>query len=182
MKAKAGALLAGALCVLVIGFGVRKAFLSFIRFGAVSKQIEAKRTLRDLLTAQRAFFAEQNRWASSFEELAWGKRDWNRYRFALARDGEVLLPGSPDGGAHTIVAVDKRYAPRDPDAAHPPAIPLAVWESLGAKDGALTMVATGNIDVDLTLDVWSIASAERFIEGERVEAGVPYCHVDDSLK
>jgi hypothetical protein len=43
-------------------------------------------------------------------------------------------------------------------------------------------VASGNIDDDATLDVWSISSRERVIEGKVVQAGASHCHVDDSQR
>ena len=172
--------------VLVATVGVcclATAIPNFLHFGARSKQSEAKAHLREVMIAQRAFFADQGRWAGSFEELGLVLERGNRYRVALSQDGEVLAPGHPDGGPHAILAVDDfRFGPGVPDAAHPPAMPRVAWEQLGVQGGALTVVATGNIDVDATLDVWSISSAGRVIDGRPVDAGVPYCHVDDTKR
>ena len=147
------------------------------------RQSEAQGHLKSLLNVERTFFSEQGRWAKSFEEMGYAMEPNNRYRYALSREGEVLVVTKPDGGAHAIVSVDaEHYRPRESDAAHPPAIPLALWTTLGVQGGTLTLVATGNIDQDPTLDVWSISSDPRVIDGELVEEGVPYCHVDDSRR
>lgn len=171
----------GAIIALVAACFLAVALPNYLHFGARAKSAEAKSTLHDLLRAQRANFAADGGWATSFEQLGYQMERGNRYRFALSREGEVLVPGHPDGGPHAILAVDDfRFASRESNAAHPPAIPRDLWDALGVLDGQLTMAASGNIDVDPTLDVWSISSADRIIEGAHVDAGVPFCHVDDT--
>jgi type IV pilus assembly protein PilA len=171
----------GVLVALGVVCCLMTAIPNFLRFGARAKAAEARTNLRALLTAERAFFAKEKRWARSFEELAFVAERGNRYRLALSREGEVLVPGYPDGGAHAILAVDAaRMVPREPDSAHPPAIPRALWDTLGVLDGGLTLVATGNLDLDPTLDVWSVSSVDRVIDGAPVAAGVEWCHVDDT--
>ena len=149
---------------------------NFLRFDTRAKAAEARTNLKALLAAERAFFAKEQRWATSFEELDFMPERGNRYRFALSQEGEVLEPGQPDGGAHAILGVDSRYSQRIPNSAHAAAIPPALW----VVDGGLTIVATGNLDLDATLDLWSISSVDRVIDGKPVAAGVEWCHVDDS--
>ena len=42
---------------------------NFLRFGSRSKAAEARTNLRATFAAERAFFAKEQRWATSFEEL-----------------------------------------------------------------------------------------------------------------
>ncbi len=44
----------------------------------------------------------------------------------------------------------------------------------------ITIVGAGNIDDDPTIDVWSISTGSRIIDGQSVPAGVPHNHVDDT--
>lgn len=186
MRAKYGVTqwVVGALVALASVCCLATAIPNFLHFGARSKQSEAASTLREVLRTERAFLAKNGRWAESFEELSYEPLRGSRYRIALSREGEVLVPGHPDGGPHRIVAVDAaKLAPLEPDSAHPPAIPRSLWETLGVDEaGALTLVASGNVDADPTLDVWSISSGERVIDGVHVDAGAPYCHVDDTRR
>jgi len=44
---------------------------------------------------------------------------------------------------------------------------------------SLTAIAPANLDDDDTIDVWSISTKDRVIDGVAVPAGSPFNHVDD---
>lgn len=156
---------------------------NFMNFGKRSKAAEARSNLKSLLLAEQAHFAIDGGWATSFEELAFFPDRGNRYRYALSREGDVLVPGHADGGAHAILTVDlSRVTPREPDSAHAQAMPRALVDELGASDAGITIVASGNLDDDATLDVWSISSRDRTIDGAHVPAATTYNHVNDSQR
>lgn len=162
--------------------------LSFVRFGAKSRTSEAKVALRELYVAQLAFAADAGRWAQTVEELGLTSRRGNRYRLALAADPLVLVPGRGDGGMHGALGVDDErfFGPAtalhpdsqqpSSDAAHAAAIPARVWSG---SAGEFHAAATGNVDLDPLLDVWSISSEPRECLGRWVDAGVPCHEVDD---
>ena len=57
------------------------------------------------------------------------------------------------------------------DAAHPPGLLEQVGSRGPCPDCVLTMTCAGSIDYDPSIDVWSISSAQRVIDGEVVPPG-----------
>ncbi len=55
-----------------------------------------------------------------------------------------------------------------------------VWDECGITENDITIVAAGNIDNDDTVDVWTISSKDRTVNGQRVPAGTPFNNVDDT--
>ena len=161
------------------------AIRNFLRFGAKAKQVEVKTNLKAAWIAEKAWFNEHQTYSESLEEIQFLPERGNRYRYVLALDNRVLVQGSrPDGGLHSGVAVDERLAPRLSDATLLAAIPASLRAEVGLRGSCptacrVTVVAVGDIDVDPTVDVWSISTEARVIDGESVPAGTPYKHVDD---
>ena len=63
-------------------------------------------------------------------------------------------------------------------------IPAALLSELGLKGDCpascrITAVAVANLYADPTVDVWSVSTEGRTIDGQPVAAGVPHKHVDD---
>jgi hypothetical protein len=164
------------LVVLGLGYGCQRTFIH-VR----SKASEARTNLKVTWQAHRAFFADAGRWATSFDALQLEFERGNRYRYALAPAGEALPRRSHlDGGAHPIILSDEERFGPSPEPAHLAAIPPGAWEPLDA--GAFVLIATGNLDLDPTLDVWRVVSTETRCNGAPLEAGIP-CHlVDDAAE
>ena len=171
--------------VLICGPLLMSAVQSFVRFGAKSKQGEAKANLKAVLLAEQAWFSTNHTYSESLEEVGFIPLPGNRYRYVLALDGGVLEPRSPpDGGMHSGVAVDQSTVPRLNDATLLKAIPASLLEEVGVRGSCptacrMTVVAVGDIDVDSTADVWSISTDARVIGRKTIPASTPYNHVND---
>lgn len=179
------AVVVGALA-LCCGVGVLAAIAvpNFIRFESRSKQVEAKANLKAAYTAERAYFAEKDTYSDRIAEVGFLPERGNRYLYAFSPDGDLLTPGSA-AGDHTGVLVDTTKHPgASPDALEE-AVPKALWDEVGVHgtcpaDCFITIVAAGDIDSDSTVDVWSVSTKERIIDGVTVPAGMPHNHVDDT--
>lgn len=160
---------------------------NFIKFQSRSKQSECRASLRALYTAQRAFYAEKERYAVSLAELGHSPDRGNRYAYFVATDGEVEERTAPGLGATprgTGVGVDvARYGPETAVARDQLPGAFAGGASLGVTgtcpDCQFTAACAGQIDGDATLDVWSVSSAERRGPEGTIDAGTPYNDVND---
>ena len=159
---------------------------NFLKFKSRSMTSEVKSNLKYAYTAQRAHFGEKDAYSERIEDVGFLPERGNRYRYFFSLSGTPLLPGTPGTGTHTGVSVDYAKHPAAPsEAAMRSALPasLALGVSGSCPDAcSVVMAAVGNIDSDTTLDVWSVSTADRVIDGEKVPAGVPYAHVDDTKK
>lgn len=173
-------LVLGLCCVAITIFGI--AIPNFMKFGARSKASEAKSNLKAAFTAEKSFFGEYDRYSPFIEEVGFLPEAGNRYLYALSADGE-LSPPAPRGleERHTGVHSDPRFKASDADLEA--RVPDALWDEVGLSGECpkcdITILAVGNIDGDDDVDVWSISTRERVIDGVTVGAGTPYQHVDD---
>lgn len=157
---------------------------NFIKFNVRARQAEARSNLKNAYLSQRSWFDEHHTYSESVEEVGFSPDRNNRYSYFFSASGDPLLPGSPDGGQHTGVAGDPRLAV-GPVAALYAAIPPPLLAELGLhgkcpEECRITMVAAANLDTDSTIDLWSISTVDRTLNGEPVKAGTPYHHVDDT--
>jgi type IV pilus assembly protein PilA len=157
---------------------------NFIKFGARSKQAEPKVNLKAAFTAEKAWMAERDTYSESIEEIGFSPERNNRYSYFFSRSADLLVAGSPDGGQHSGVVVDPRMGAGPPSTLYS-AIPPALLSQLGIRGKCpetcnITIVAAGNLDSDATIDLWSISTEDRVIDGTPVRAGTPYNHVDDT--
>jgi type IV pilus assembly protein PilA len=153
-------------------------------FKTKSRMSEARANLKAAFTAEKAYFAEFDRYDESIETVGFFPEKKNRYRYLFSTTGDSFTQGtSPDGGLHTGVFSDNG-APGD--VALLAGIPPALLGEVGIKGTCpacdITIVAAGDIDGDPTIDVWSISTKSRTIRGEVVTPGQPYNHVDDTDK
>jgi type IV pilus assembly protein PilA len=180
-----------ALIVLTVGFGLcfvlsilaAIAIPNFIRFQTRSKQSEAKANLKSVLTAQQALFASRSEYSLKFRELGFVPERGNYYLYALSAEGELLEPGQTLG-EHSGILADSQRFPTIDNTALEKGVSQALWDQAGVRGTcpdacSVTIVAAGNIDGDDTIDVWSISSADRTIDGASVPAGTPFNHVND---
>ncbi|MBL8934912.1 MAG: hypothetical protein JNM69_10175 [Archangium sp.] len=171
-------LVLGLCCVAVVLFGV-----SFAPMHRRPKASEAKANLKTAFTAEKVFFAEHGRYSPYIEEVGFLPEANNRFLYALAADGDLASP-PPRASAerHTGVHSDPRH--RLSDAALEAKVPDALWDEVGLSGKCpscdITIIAVSNLDSDDDVDVWSISTRDRTIEGVRVTAGTPHQHLDDS--
>jgi type IV pilus assembly protein PilA len=151
---------------------------NFIKFQSRSKQAEAKVQLKSAFIAQKAYFADQQKYSTSPEEVGFSPERGNRYLIAFSADGELAEPGQPSKEATGVKADASRHPGVDNEAIER-GIPAELMNEVGVSgkcpdDCAITIVAAGNIDADATIDVWSISTKARIIDGAQVSAGTPY--------
>lgn len=158
---------------------------NFLKFNVRAKQGEVKMNLKAAYTAQKAWFAEKDTYSESVEEVGFLPEPHNRYRYFLAVSGDPLVPGAPDGGFHPGIAADLRVGPSPDNAALLAGIPPPLLAEAGLHGKCpdachITILAAGNIDGDSTIDVWSVSTKDRSIDGVTVPAGKPHMHTDDT--
>ena len=94
----------------------------------------------------------------------------NRYAYFVSLE--------PDGS----IPIDARYT-QVPLAQLRAALPADLGPHGTCPDDCWVVVAAvANLDADATLDVWSLSSRDRRIDGELVKAGTAYRHVDDEFE
>ena len=111
--------------------------MSYVTFGAKSKESDAKTHLKSLYESEQRYFAKHATYTSDLEALGW-KPERSRYTF-------VLAPGH-------VVAADASMTPCGPSSA--PNVNAIAAEKL-------TIAAWANIDCDPFVDVWTISSEAR---------------------
>lgn len=172
----------------IIGGLVAIAVPSFIGFKSKAKQSEVKSNLKMAFVGEVLTFEEQRTYSTSLEATNFTPERGNRYLYLLSTDGEVQprnAPTTPPAGQFTGVGPDTfRHGEVNVEALER-AIPRDLWSELGVSGTcpdacSATIVGAGNIDTDDTIDVWSISTKERTIDGVTVPAGTPHCHVDDT--
>jgi type IV pilus assembly protein PilA len=157
---------------------------NFIHYSTRAKQSEVKANLKGAWTTEKAWLAEKDTYSESFEEMGFIPEPRNRYRYVLSPSGETLLPGAPDGGMHGSIAADRNSGQHPDNAALLAAIPPALLAEAGVHGKCpeacrVTLIGVGNLDDDPEVDLWSISSDARTIDGVSVPAGQPYQHQND---
>lgn len=139
---------------------------NFIRYQAKAKQTECKANLRSLYTSQKAFFAEQDRYATTTEELSFSPMG-TRYLYVAGDELliEPTVPGSDSAGS---------LLSRVPDG-----LRTSFGVSGTCPECQITVACVGNVDNDVDVDVWTLSSEDRTVNGESVPAGQPANDVSD---
>lgn len=183
-KAAAAAVVAivvlGLCCVAILLFGV--AIPGFSTTRTRSMVYEASSNLKGVITAEKAYFAEYDRYSPFIEEIGFQPERGNRYLYALAADGTLATqPLRPSTEKHTGVHSDPRHSLSD--AALEAKVPDALWDEVGLQGECpkcdITVIAVSNLDKDADVDVWSISTRARIIDGVSVSPGEPHHHLDD---
>jgi type IV pilus assembly protein PilA len=176
--------------VAIIGILAAIAIPNFIKFQARSKQSEAKANSRAMFTAEKAFFAEKDRWSTITSECGFSPERNNRYNYFLGgttlddrSTTTAVLPAMVNG---IQADVFKGYAATTTatlacGGEQPTAIPQTSTTALDWGG-----VALGNIDTDPTFDIWSISTTGRILTGcdaaGNTPSGVPVNEQNDVLK
>ena len=147
---------------------------NYLRFQARAKQSECKANLRAAYTAQRMLFTEEERYSESAREIGLVPEN-SRYAYffgpEIQTEGDeanALPPTRPENlNLDTAMRAITRAGVR----------PGVTGE---CPEGCeVVMACAGDLDGDLVLDVWSVSSEDRQLEGEYVPAGQPHNHVSD---
>jgi type IV pilus assembly protein PilA len=156
--------------VAIIGILAAIAIPNFIKFQARSKQSEAKSNCKAMFTAQKAFFAEKDRYSSLVGEIGFAPERNNRYSYYL----DNATAGSLDVRSTAIAST----------AATATGISFDIFKYGGSaygyavKNGVTPGISTnlftsgnagwagqaeGQIDTDAALDTWTIATESTTI-------------------
>lgn len=162
----------------VIGCLAAIAIPNFIKFQSRAKQSEAKMNLKAAFTAEKVFFVENNKYSESPMEIGFSPEMGNRYLYAFSTEGD-LAPSGRIEKQHTGVLADTTRLPVNNDALEK-GVPQEIWDECGIEGNEITIVAAGNIDNDDTVDVWTVSSKDRTVNGQRVPAGTPFNNVNDT--
>ncbi|MDP1916849.1 MAG: pilin [Myxococcales bacterium] len=167
-----------------VGILAAIAIPNFVKFQSRSKQSEAKANLKGAFTAQKAFFAGERKYSEDIGEVGFSPGPGNRYLYAFSVDGELAKAGEAGTGKTGVEADGARHAGTNNDALEK-GVPQTLWDESGLKgtcpdDCSITIVAAGNIDNDDTVDVWTVSTKDRTIDGMSVPAGMPHNHIDDT--
>ncbi|MBL8920212.1 MAG: hypothetical protein JNJ54_15200 [Myxococcaceae bacterium] len=178
-----GAAAVAALCC--IASVVAIALPSYSRFGARSKQSEVKSNLKAAYVAERSWFAEHEAWSTDVDAVGFSPVG-GRYLYAFSVEGKRRPGGSTRtaGGPFTGVEAAPNHLPVFSNDELEDAVDEALWREVGLSGECpkcdLTVLGVGDLDGDPTVDVWTISTKERIIDGVTVPAGQPYNHVDDT--
>lgn len=166
-----------------VGVVAAIAIPNFMHFNTRARHAEVKSGLKEAFVAQKAYFAEKDRYSGYVEEVGFAPVA-GRYLYAFELEGD-RQPRGPGAavGLHTGTLADPvRIAPLTNDQLED-GVSEALWYEVGVKGTCpacdITIVGAGNLDGDATVDVWTISTKDRTIDGVVVPAGQPHNHVDD---
>ncbi len=171
----------GLSCVAVTIFGVAIPF-GMSASHSRAKSAEAKSNLKAAFVAEKSFYSEKDRYSPYVEEIGFLPEANNRYLYALSADGELAAsPARASAEQHTGIHSDPRF--HASDEALEARVPDALWDEVGLQGECpkcdITIIAVANLDKDDDVDVWSISTRDRVIDGVTVTPGTPYQHLDD---
>lgn len=167
--------------VAIIGVLAAIAIPNFIKFQARSKQSEAKANLKAIYTAQKAYFAENDKYSREMGKIGFSPERGNRYAYRLATTcttTEARTANATAAPTADCIGMDvARYGGtvNVPTATETPGVvtyvnPLAGLNvTAGVTTGANSAIsdfaadAIGNIDNDPEVDWWFIASVQSTI-------------------
>jgi len=176
--------------IAIIGILSALSIPGFLTLQARAKQAEVKTNLRALYTLEKAFLQENSRYSSLVTEVGFAPERGNRYAYFL---GGTNLNGDDRFGTATFASSTATGISVDlfkfgtVQAITVFDFTTCTTPAVTAPPGATFVAAAeGNIDDDLTLDVWSISSVGRSMtacisgSGANVPAGTPANDRDDS--
>jgi type IV pilus assembly protein PilA len=159
--------------VAIIGILAAIAIPNFIKFQARSKQSEAKANLKAAFTAEKAFYAEKDKYSTVVGDVGFVPERNNRYAYFMDATGtisdrttanETGVPTSSGIG----VDVFKGYAAALSTYAVSPCAGTGILNAGTFTNTAVTPntqewtgFAAGNIDGDTDIDRWSVSTLSR---------------------
>jgi type IV pilus assembly protein PilA len=135
---------------------------------------------------ERMYFDDRHELSTHPATLGWYPERGNRYVYLFDRNGPLAdrttattdLPDDVVG-----VGADELGYPQlhtnQLRAGLPPELEATLGITGTCPNCSITIACVSNLDSDDELDVRSISTADRTIDGERVEAGTVYVHSDD---
>ena len=153
--------------VAIIGILAAIAIPNFIKFQARSKQSEAKANLKAAFTTEKAFVQEKDRFEVLVNIVGFSPERNNRYAYFLSATGTLQDRSTAaivNAATDTGIAVDTfKYTTAVTYLASTcaPAPGTSVPGTVPGPPIGWTGMASGNVDTDATLDVWTISTDSR---------------------
>jgi type II secretory pathway pseudopilin PulG len=139
--------IAGATIFSILFTGAALIIPSVLNFSGQAKQSEAKQNLVDLYKAQQKYHAAHGQYATTFEELDWNPRKYEkyiRYSYFIPKTGGIKA----DQGIGYSDIEEFR---------------LPFKASPFSSKNAFKVYAIANIDIDPVWDVWSIDDGDNLV-------------------
>jgi hypothetical protein len=131
-----------------------------VLFGCCGVGGICKANLKQIYIAEKSYQVEKGVYSEELAELDF-HADRTRYAYLLGRN--FVKPTHPEAVKDGLLEQT----------------PAAIRQALGVTEKAFSAACIGNIDNDQTLDVWTISSEARVIDGQTVPAGVPFNEQND---
>lgn len=147
--------------VAIIGILAAIAIPNFMKFQGRSRQSEAKANLKAMFTAELAYYQQNNTYSPLINAIGFTPERGNRYTYDLGgvqwqdRTTSVASQLSTETGIEADIF---KWASVGVPAIMPAAFQAGVIVGNG---GTFYGTAAGNVDMDTTLDQWSISDANR---------------------
>ncbi len=133
---------------------------NFIKYKSRATQSECKANLKTIYLAEKSYEAEKGAFSEELAELDFHP-DRTRYAYLLGRS--FVKPTRPEAQKEGLLEQT----------------PAVIRQSLGVSEKGFKAACVGNIDQDPALDIWTISSEARVIDGQTVPAGVPHNDLSD---
>ncbi len=124
-------------------------------------QAEAKNQLVSLAKAEHAFFAEQGTYTDDLRRVGWTIEGQPAYIYGFTSDGLPVASGRNDTAELRASGADRFHTTRMIDCVGIPLTEGRLPEALVVRT-AFVIGAAGNLDRDMTLDRWLLASDGTF--------------------
>ncbi len=155
----------------VAGILAAIAIPNFIKYQARAKQVECRVNLMAALVGEESFRAEHDAYSTSPADVGFSP-DSSRALYRFASEGPLSEVGvAPQrAGGRSTEELDR-------------GLPTGLRARLGVHgtcpDCSITIACVNDVDLDPTLDVWSISSEERQGPAGPIPAKQPYNDVND---
>jgi type IV pilus assembly protein PilA len=152
--------------VAIIGILAAIAIPNFIKFQARSKQSEAKANLKAAFTAEKAYIQEKDAYQPLINIVGFSPERNNRYAYYLSSTGTLEVrttQAKVNASTDTGIDLDAfKYGGTTPFVVSTCSGTGSIGPFTGVGGGlAWSGQARGQIDTDLTMDVWSISTDSR---------------------
>jgi len=153
-----------------------------------NKNGECRANLQSIIAGEAGLYSEQHRYSTHPFEIAFAPATGNRYLYLLDSTGQVTRRDElPSGPVRESIGVGPDTRARKVTAEWLRArFPAELVATLGIHGTCptCTFVAgcVGNLDEDDDVDVWTISTADRELDGGTVHRGTPFHHLDDRAR
>lgn len=132
-----------------------------VAYRARAVQAEAKNQLISLAKTEHAFFAEQGTYTDDLQRVGWTIEGEPAYLYGFTSDGQPVASGRNDTAELRASGTERFRTRRMVDCLGIPLTSTRLPEAMVTRT-TFAIGAAGNLDRDLTLDRWLLASDGSF--------------------